>query len=658
MKSHSSLIKITLLLLILLLPVAQNLPATSAAEDEGWLPISGEELALKASVVEPDADAEAIFWKIRVDDGNDRDLILSHYVRIKIFTERGRQQQGKIDIPFLDGTKIKDVAARTIKSDGSILEVTKNDIIERTIVKVSGLKLKTKTFALPGVELGSIVEYRWREVISYGSANQMRLQFQREIPVQTITYLVKPNSDDFMDVREFNMDKPIFRKDKNGFYSTTVKNMPAFHEEPLMPPEENVRAWAMLSYRGGLSLFTNYPSIAQELFYIFRPYLEINDEVKRKATEITSGASSPEEKLDKIYRFCRTSIKNAELKTSGFTDAELEKLKENKKPADTLLRGVGASIDINLLFAALAKASGFETHVVLVPDRGKRIFDKHIFISGALRPTNIAVRVGNDWKFYDPGLQFIDSGMLRWQEEGVDALMVDPRPVWVTTPISGPDKSKEIRTATLKLDENGTLEGDVTVQYTGHLSVDKKLASQDLSLAQQEEDLKEAIKVRLQTAELSNISIENVTDPSAPLTYKFHVRVSEYAQRTGKRLFLQPGFFEKGTNALFTSGTRKYPVYFHYPWSEQDNLTIILPKGFSLDNAEQPAPISVSGVCGEQINMGISKDGELLVYKRMFFFGAKDAIYFPAENYGQLKSLFEEITKADNHIITLKQASQ
>ena len=125
-----------------------------------------------------------------------------------------------------------------------------------------------------------------------------------------------------------------------------------------------------------------------------------------------------------------------------------------------------------------------------------------------------------------------------------------------------------------------------------------------------------------------------------------------------KRLFLQPGFFEKGTNALFTSGTRKYPVYFHYPWSEQDNLTIILPKGFSLDNAEQPAPISVSGVCGEQINMGISKDGELLVYKRMFFFGAKDAIYFPADNYGQLKSLFEEISKADNHIITLKQASQ
>lgn len=60
-------------------------------------------------------------------------------------SELGRQKQSKIDIPFFSNTKIKDIAARTIKSDGSIVELAKQDIVERVVVKVSGLKLRTKT---------------------------------------------------------------------------------------------------------------------------------------------------------------------------------------------------------------------------------------------------------------------------------------------------------------------------------------------------------------------------------------------------------------------------------------------------------------------------------------------------------------------------------
>jgi hypothetical protein len=81
--------------------------------------------------------------------------VLQHYVRIKIFTENGRDKHSKMDIPYISGVKIKDIAARTIKADGSIVELAKEDIIEKTVVKVSGLKLRTKTFAFPGIEPGA-----------------------------------------------------------------------------------------------------------------------------------------------------------------------------------------------------------------------------------------------------------------------------------------------------------------------------------------------------------------------------------------------------------------------------------------------------------------------------------------------------------------------
>jgi hypothetical protein len=149
---------LVLLLLVLVALTSADWSQVNAGGEE-WRPVEAADVALKAAVVESNADAEAIFWDIRIDDGGQDDLVLSHYVRIKIFTERGRDQHSKIDIPYLQGIKIKDVAARTIRADGSIVELAKEDIIEKTVVKVSGLKLRTaqaahKNVCVPGHRAG------------------------------------------------------------------------------------------------------------------------------------------------------------------------------------------------------------------------------------------------------------------------------------------------------------------------------------------------------------------------------------------------------------------------------------------------------------------------------------------------------------------------
>jgi Domain of Unknown Function with PDB structure (DUF3857)/Transglutaminase-like superfamily len=633
--------------------------ASGMSGGEEWRPITPADLALKTPVVEADADAEAIFWDIRVDDAGAEDLVLSHYIRIKIFTDRGRDKQGKVDIPYFNGTKIKDVAARTVKPDGSAVELTKEDIIERTVVKLGGLKLRAKTFAFANLEPGSIIEYKWKEVISNSSANYMHLDFQREIPIEAVTYHIKPSSGSsgIFDIRPYNMAKPAFEKEKNGFYSTTVRNMPAFHEEPNMPPEDNVRSWAMVNYNSLFSLI-GYPLAAIEACAAFDKYLKVDDEIRSKSSEVITGATTPEEKLEKLFLFCRASIKNTNDKTSGFTAEEIEKMKENKKPADTLKRGVGSGIDVNLLFASLARAAGFDARIALLPDRSKRFFDRNVMSPGAIRPTTIAVRNGEDWRFFAPGFHYVTPGMLRWQEEGVDALITDKSsPTWRKTPLSPPARSKETRRSTLRLDEDGTIEGDVTVEYTGHLAVAGKEQNDEDSSAQREETLKETLKGRLSTAELTNIVIENVADPAKPLIFKYHIRVPGYAQRTGKRLFLQPAFFQKGISPLFAASSRKYPIYFHYPWSEDDKVTIQLPRGYVLDNAEAPIPISAGAISRYEVKILVTKDQSLLIYNRNFFFGGDDKIFFPTQSYEVLKQLFDEVNKADNHTITLKQAS-
>ena len=632
-----------------------------------WKPVDPGELALRAPVVEKDADAEALFWEVRVADevdGGGPRTVLEHYVRIKIFTERGRESQSKIDIPFLNGWSIKDIAARTIKPDGSIVEIKKSDILERIIVKEGGRKIKAKSFAMSGVEPGAIIEYRWREVRNDQLSMYLRLHFQRDVPVQNVRYLIKPlslpNFPFGMRVQTFRTDHTPFVKDKNGFYATSMTNVPAFREEPRMPPEDSVRPWMLVYYSEDRQLTGEkfWKQLGKENFERNKSRLKVSEEVKQAAATAIGNATEPEQKIERLFEFCRSKIKNVNDDASGMTSEERAKLKENKSPADTLKRGMGTGYDIDMLFAAMAIAAGFDARVVNLADRSDVFFDKAFPDDYFIAAYDIAVRVGDTWKFYDPASTYVPYGMLRWQEESQEALLSDPKdPVWVKTPLSPPEKSKKKAVAKFKLHEDGTLEGDVRVEYHGHMAVDKKEWDDDDSPTQREETLRDAVKSRMSTAEVTNISIENVTDPIKPYTYIYHVRVPGYAERTGKRIFLQPAYFQRGVNSLFSTSSRRHPIYFSYPWSEEDEVSIELPPGYSLDNADAPASFGSKPISEYKPSLSITKDGRTLTYKRQFYFGGEGTILFPVESYAQLKAYFDTLHKQDSHTVALKQAA-
>ena len=641
------------------------LPATVFAGDD-WRPVDPSDLALKAPIVEKDADAEAIFWEVRLSDEVDAGTprtVLRHYVRIKVFSERGRESQSKIDIPFLSKWRIQDIAARTIKPDGSIVELKKEDVLERTIEKSNGVKIKAKSFAMPGVEPGAIIEYRWKEVRNDRLANYIRLYFQRDVPVQLVKYYIKPLAlpgfEYGMRAQTFNGEVSPFVKEKDGSYSVSMSKVPAYHEEPRMPPEDAVRPWMLLFYSKETKLEGEkyWQDYGKRTYEENKSRMKVSDEVRAASATTIAGASTPEEKLEKLFEFCRSKIKNTNDDASGLTAEDRAKLKENKSPADTLKRGMGTGDDIDMLFAALANAAGFDARMVRLSDRSDTIFDKAFPDDYFIQAYDIAVKIGDQWHFYDPASTYVPLGMLRWQEEAQPALLSDPKePIWLKTPLSPPDKSKVKRTAQLTLSDDGTLEGDAHVEYYGHLGVYRKEWDDDDSPAQREETLRDAVKKQMSTADVSAIKIENVTDPLKPYIYNYHIRVPGYAQRTGKRLFLQPEFFQHGIGPLFSGSERKHPIYFDYPWSEEDEVTIELPTGFSLDNADAPQSISAGAVGDYKPTIGVTKDGRTMVYKRKFFFGGGDTIIFPVGSYASLKNYFDVVHQSDNHTVTLKQA--
>jgi hypothetical protein len=655
------------------------------AGDNDWRTLTPEELGQKTPKVEADADAEAIFWEVKVDDSGEG-LSLKHYIRVKIFTERGREKFSKIDIPYRNGYRVKDVAARVVKPDGSVVELKKEDIFERDIIKTQGAKIKAKSFAVAGIEAGVIFEYRYREVLDEGGANGMRLIFQRDLPIQDMTYYLKPTDQYSTFTLSFNMKNVNLVKDKGGYYKATMTNVPAIKEEANMPPEDEVRAWSFIFYSTDTKFDEKkyWSNAGYELAQAFeiKDALKPGGDIKKALPEIIGNATDDNDKLRRIYDFCRTKIKNISFDPS-ITNEQRSKIKFNGSPSDTLKKQQGRSKEINDVFASLAVAAGFDARLIFAGDRSEIFFTYKHAHSSFVHPAGIAVRtknpladlkigkdltillngkdiqIGSDWQFFQPGDPFVEPGKLAWYEENQTAFLLSTKDyITLKLPLTDYDKSKAKRTGKFKLLEDGTLEGDVAIEYSGHLGYQYKANNYDDSPTKREETLKEAMKERISAAELTNISVENINDSAKPFVYKYHVKIPNYAQKTGKRLFLQPGFFEYGEKPRFAATKRNYPIYFNYPWSADDDIQIELPAGFILDNPDAPGGLTDSDkITSLSYSIKVDKEKRMLYYTRNMFFGGKGNILFPSEAYPAVKNMFDAFNKADNHIITLKQNS-
>jgi hypothetical protein len=661
---------------VVLIPLFLSSALVSLGEtpiDVGWLPVTDAQRNMKAPVVEKDAGVEALFWNVHLRDeimgGEDIRRVLYHYVRLKIFDEKGKEKASTIDIPFSENTAIMYVKGRTIKADGTEVPLKSDSVYERDLVRVGRTRLKVKSFAMPGVEPGAIVEYRWQELRNDPRIRYARLQFQREFPVQKVTYFIRPLPRDYvsssMSIWPFNCRPSALKRENDGFESTSLENVPAFREEPMMPGEPNVRPWALIYYREDEKRRDPdkyWNDTGKDLYNRqLKPALKANDEVKQAAAGAIEGASGDEQKVLALVKYIRKNLRN--LYSAQVTEAERAKIlkqtpKDRERTATEIFKqGIGSSDELNTLFAAMATSVGLEARPAMVADREDMIFTPSMTDSYFLHSIDMAVNIGGQWKLYDVSAHLLPANMLSWREEGMQALISDAKkPVFVAAPLSPPDASAAIRTAQLALLEDGSIEGDVDQQYSGHLALDRRSEMKDDTEARRLERLKEQTAKVFPDAEISELRIENVDDPEKPMKLHYHFKMAGYAQRTGKRLLVHPLFFQRGVPPLFASTERRHPIIFPYGWQERDTVSIVMPDGFVLDNAENPGGINFGPPGSYELKMSI-KGGRELICSRQLTFGKEGRLAYPQDTYPTLKTLFDTVHRHDDAAISFKQGA-
>jgi hypothetical protein len=638
------------------------LPALAAE----WRPIVAEELALKQSKTDANADAEALFRDVRIENSTIGAFqnVRTTYIRFKIFTDRGREKYSNVKIEYAGKENISDVAGRTIHPDGTIIELKKDAVFSKVEAKQGGLKVNVITFALPAVEPGSIIEYRYMN--NGGELNgfynpYIPMDVQSEYPVDEVTFHLKPFSSAYvhaaMRYLPFGCVPEPGKADSRGFSSITVRNVPAYHDEPYSPPSRSARQWILVYYEENETTDKDkyWAAVGKREYARAKEHIKLTREIKQTAAEITSKGKTDDEKLGLLADYCRKNIKN--IWGDQVTTEERERFKPNSNSGETFRQQMGNPHDIDYLFIALAQAAGYDARLALVADRRSFVFTPQMMSEYFLNNSDAAVLIDGKWKFFDVSDEWAPPGALTWPEQGVYALIPDSKESeWVQTPLMKSGDTKIQRIAELKLSADGDVEGDLRELYWGNEAIGWRIEHAHQNAAELEEFVRARTKERYPEFEISKIRVNISPDAKLPVGVSYHLLVKGYAQRTGKRLFLRPGFFTAGQRAFFTEGSRSNDVYFDYPWSEEDTVDVHLPEGFQLDHPERPAPFEIKPVVKYEVNISIENASNTLLYRRSFMFGGDNIPMFAPKNYAALKTVFDRVHSDDDHMITLKLA--
>ena len=648
-----------LALLLLTTPVFAGNKDKEKASDkpEGWLPITAQDFAVQEVPRDPGADAIQLYMSYFKDEDAG---FVAVYKRIKIL-RAGALQPGRgivdVEIPIGPRETLKELAARTIHPDQSIVDYTGKPF-EKTRIKTRGVKYVAKSFTLPDVTVGSIVEYRYVTTLQKYIVDTIS-----EWPVQQDLYTLKEHlrfrafqglvltATEWSNVTRRSqvaysylnqVDLKVPEKKEGNLVELVLENVPKFDSEEYMPPESDFRP-TVLFYYGGREM-ASPDKFWEEWQKLISEYLEKfignSGEIRNAALQAIGGETDPEKKLRKLYARAQ-QIRNLSFERER-TAQELkeEHLKRSANVQEVLQRGYGSEGEINAVFTAMARAAGFDAAMLGVSDRKERSFNKIVLSLSQIESTAVLVKLDGKDRFFAPGTPFAPFGMLRWNHTATTALNFSKGAGFVDTPRS--ENSAMNRSARVTLAGDGSLDGEISVEYNGEEALEHRLDALDQDEAGRAKALEEEVQAWLPNGAVVKLkNSEGWKSAEQPLVARFTVHIPEFASVTGKRLVAPAFFFSTLQKNMFINDWRHYPISFPYPFTESDELYLKLPEGYTL---EAPPYRRKSGLsyAGYEIASTL-QDGQLVTRRKLRF----DGLQIPPGQYGELREFFAIVQKGD-----------
>jgi len=618
---------------------------------EEWLPVSTEDLQMKDFAARPGAPAVILYRRV---EGDDNKMWEKHYVRIKILRDEGMKYANVETAAYEDFFKISDVKARVIQVDGSIVPYTGQPL--EKVAKYKSVRVLSKSFVLPDVRIGSIIEYQYRVEWEYHIQMPTRWLLEADLYTREAHFSFKPLLGSGYAWTTFAVGEQLGAspRDEGRVRGVTldIKNVEPFEREPMMPPEREVRSWVQFYYVYNIRSAEEFWSErARANAKGIEAYLSHHSVVDREVASTISTGDSTEQKLRKLYSRVR-QVRNISYEQEK-TAKEGKREKYGSDDIDEVIRrAYGAHWEMARLMVAFARAAGFEANVVRVAERDYQFFHREIPAWSQLNDEVAYVRADSKDYWFDPGTPFCPFGVLPWEDTSTTGLKATADGgVWVQMPDPKPEDATQSRVADLQLASNGSASGELVLTLDGRLAFERRLDKRFDDDAQRKKDLQNEVEAALANgAKAELIRMEHWNDENEPLVLTFKITLPNLAAVTGSRMFLPVGIFTGEYQSPLTHKERYLPIYFSYPFTTRDEVNVSVPGAAKVASVPDPRNSQMRfgtyGSGGEA-----NSDGKKLHFKRSL---TLNVVQMDASEYGNLRKFYSTATAADQEQAIIK----
>jgi hypothetical protein len=644
-------------------------PATpSFAAD--WPPISPDDLAMTSIKEQPGAPAVVLLREETDDDMNNYHSV---YMRIKILTEAGREY-ANVELPYnRRGFSIANVSGRTVHADGSIVPFTGKPF-DRTVLKSSGSRVNVKSFTLPDVQVGSIIDYRYslryhdNRVLAPEWDVQTDL-FQRKVSFKFIPFQNHGNVEIILPHGQVSRgiawapflgegSKPeVHQLPKTGIGTVhdvsmwvdfSRENVPPLVEEPYMAPASITRLRVYFYYQQALDMKDYWK--AQHKFWNkdVSSFLGKDKGVREQVAQLVSSTDPPEQKVRKIYAFITTLENQDYIPQRTTQENQVLQLKPNDGAEDVLAHRSGTHDDLNRLFVAMVRAAGIPASLIWVPDRSYELFMKQYLSTSQFDAEIAIVQLDGKEVYLDPGSKFCPYGLIDWRYTDVGGLR-EGSAEFGETPSPSYQQSISTRNADVGLDDHGMIDGVVTLVFKGIAAMTRRQEGGKTDAEGRKKMLED--ELRSQLPGNSQVTLLNSPDwdgVETPLVGQFRVRCP-FAVAAGKHLMLMQHLFQTDEKPRFPATQRINSVLFRYPWQEADEVHIKLPPDMQVESLapddSAKLPYALYKVHQKQ------EAPDRIFSRRDFIMGA---MVVPVDQYKELKGFFDKVASDDGQPALVK----
>jgi transglutaminase-like putative cysteine protease len=600
----------------------------------------------------PEVDGVVIFesYDVNMDFDTNYDLFTNETVHVVKKLFKNIEDYASVEIPIYSDQQLREIQARTIKQDGTIIMLKKKDFYTITgqgDESVFYSDTKTVRFTFPAIEKGCIIEYKYTIRKDYPFRRDvwyiqnyiptLRNQYRLAVPkilMEQYDWRWRYKSYNY-EIGEPDVIKPISAEQstlrQKIIFTWSLKDIPAFESERMMPPHNN--------YFGHVKFapdnWRTWNDISSWYYKkLFEPQLILTDKIENLAKQITKNSNNDLDKIQNVYNYIQGLRYVAiELGIGGY---------QPSLPQIVLERQYGDCKDKSILLISLLKSLGITAKPVLVLTTSTGTIDSEF---PSLNFNHMIVKAETkDGKFFwmDPTVKFCKLGELPWQCEGINVLILneDGTSKMERTPYSNHDQN--ITDIEIQVSINSFKEASfkVSIKYKGEENFRNRHYFSDRTDKEMREFCKALIIDDYLNATISNYSFSNLDSLNSDLTLNFDFAIPNAIQQQGDLYFLNVDPFKLLDDmGWLLKEIRNYPIKFKYPYTIKKRITINFPERyFIIRNMPENIYLSSDNLSYNQkfnsnnLNQIVSE--EIFVLK---------SSYILPEKYAQARKFFEQV---------------